>query len=66
MWLSLFNVPYCPEYNSIELVFSKVKSILRKKSNNHITNNLLKNLKNSINKITENNLSNYYKKSLSF
>ena len=48
----IYNVPYCPEYNPIELVFSKFKSIIRKKIINNNTN-LIKNIKIAFNKITK-------------
>ena len=32
----LFNAPYSPEFNPIELVFSKVKNLVKTKKNNHI------------------------------
>jgi len=61
---ALFNVPYCPEYNPIEMTFSKIKLQIRQKNNNHILKNLLKNIKDSIHSITEMDLKNYFKKSL--
>lgn len=61
--IPLFNVPYCPEYNPIEMAFSKIKLQIRQKNNNHILKNLLKNIKDSISNITKNDLQNYFKKS---
>jgi len=60
----IFNVPYCPEFNPIEKVFSQIKHILKTKKNNQ--KELLTNIKKSFNKVTGNNLYNYYKKSLEF
>ena len=60
----IFNAPYCPEYNPIEKVFSKVKNLVRMKSNNKDPNKLKKNIRVALNKLTKNNLHNYFKKSL--
>ena len=60
----LFNVPYHPEFNPIEKIFSKIKTIVRFKKNNFIDNKLIRNIKNAFNKITENNLKNCFNKSL--
>jgi len=60
----IYNVPYSPEYNPIERVFSMIKYTLK---NTNYTNNTLKHY---INKafacINSNNLDNFYKKSLIF
>ena len=61
----IYNVPYCPEYNPIELVFSKFKSIIRKKIINNNTN-LIKNIKIAFNKITKKDLIKFYNYSLKF
>ena len=61
---ALFNVPYCPEYNPNEIIFSKFKFLIRQKANNHSLYLLTKNIKCSINEINKNNLNNYFKKSL--
>src|SRR6202023_2751294 len=58
----LYNVPYCPEHNPIERVFSKLKYILRTKKND-TKESLLKNLNNAMNRITNNDLQNFYEKS---
>ncbi len=58
----IYNAPYCPEYNPIENVFSKVKILLRKKTNNEIK--LLTNIEKCFNKITKNDLKNYFINSL--
>jgi len=60
----IFNAPYCPEYNPIEKVFSKVKNLVRMKSNNNDPNKLKKNIRIALNKLTKNNLHNYFIKSL--
>jgi transposase len=62
----LYNVPYCSELNPIEMVFSKVKSIVHKKDNNENSQKLQKNIKNGFNKITQENLKGYYENSLPF
>ena len=59
----LFNAPYTPEYNPIEHVFSKIKSILRTKNNN-THKQIHKNVKLSFNQINKIELNNYYNKSL--
>lgn len=56
----LFNVPYCPELNPIEKVFSKSKHIVRSFDNNGNERNLFKNIKYSLEKITSNDLNNFY------
>ena len=62
----LYNVPYCSEYNPIEMVFSKVKSMVHKRTNNTELINLHKNIKYGFNKIIKSNLVGYYNKCLSF
>jgi transposase len=62
----LYNVPYCSELNPIEMVFSQVKSIVHKKDNNENSQKLQNNIRNGFNKITQENLKGYYKKSLTF
>lgn len=58
----IYNVPYCPEFNPIERVFSKTKNIVK---NNVITNDNLKlNIIDAFNKITSSDLNNYFLKSL--
>lgn len=60
----IYNVPYCPEYNPIEKVFSEVKAIIRKK---YITNsNITKIITKSFSKVKKRNIKQYFKKSLSF
>lgn len=61
----IYNVPYCPEYNPIELIFSKFKSIVKKK-NNETSIKLLKNIEISFKKILKRDLVNCYKHSLNF
>jgi transposase len=60
----LYNVPYLSELNPIELCFSKVKSIVRKRNNNENKNKLFDNIKHGFNKISKNDLYGYYCKSL--
>jgi len=62
----LYNVPYCSEFNPIEMVFSKVKSMVHKRTNNTELIGLHKNIKYGFNKITKSNLMGYYNKCLSF
>lgn len=62
----VFNVPYSPEYNPIEMIFSKLKASIRKKSNNKNANGLLNNIRISINKIKQIDLENCYRKALTF
>lgn len=62
----LYNVPYCPEYNPIEKVFSKFKEEIRKRTNEIKEERLQIKIKKSLNKITKNNLINFYKSSLNF
>jgi transposase len=59
----IFNAPYSPEYNPIELLFSKLKHLIRKKSNNYIFDKLIKNIKLSFKKIKKVDINNYYKHS---
>ena len=73
----IYNVPYMPEFNPIEHVFSlkvqtdslceqsKIKNYIRKKENNTIAE-LKKNIENAIKIITEKDLNNYFKHSLEF
>lgn len=62
----VFNVPYSPEYNPIEMVFSKIKTLIRKKSNNKLPKNLLNNIRIAINKIKSIDLKHFYEKALPF
>lgn len=59
-----FNAPYSPEFNPIELVFSKVKYIVRTKNKNG--KNLKKHILQSLKQLTRTNLNNYYNRSLHF
>ena len=56
----LYNVPYSPEYNPIEMVFSKSKYIVR----NNWKRNILDNIYESIKNITPTDWKSFYKKSL--
>ena len=58
----LFNVPYYPEFNPIEMVFSKVKYLVRNRPDNN--KELLENIKKAFKKVTKNNLFNYFTHSL--
>ena len=60
----LFNAPYSPEFNPIEKIFSKIKTIVRYKNNNNNEHILLKNIHSAFKKITKTNLDNCFKKSL--
>lgn len=61
----IYNIPYSPEFNPIEMVFSKFKSIIAKKDNS-VYEKIIKNIKYAFNKITKNNLEKFYEKSLIF
>lgn len=61
----IYNVPYCPEYNPIEMIFSKVKRIINSKNNNGNEKQLKSNIINAFNKVTINDLSNCYSHSFS-
>ncbi len=56
----LFNVPYSPEYNPIEIMFSKLKKLVRDNTNNHNLSSLTFNIVSSLNKITPHNLNNFF------
>jgi len=60
----LYNVPYLSELNPIEMCFSKVKSIVRKRHDNENNNKLVKNIKYGFNKIYKSDLHGYFCKSL--
>ena len=62
----LYNAPYCPEYNPIEKVFSKIKSYIRTKSNNGDPVNLKYNIVKSLKSVRMKDLRNFYKSSLEF
>lgn len=63
----IYNVPYSPQYNPIEKVFSKLKFLVKQEN---LYNKNLQQMEQTIQKkykwITKNNLSNFYKKSLTF
>ena len=61
----IYNVPYCPEYNPIEMVFGKFKSIIKRKDNSNQTK-LYRNIHASFKKILKRDLRNFYKKSFTF
>lgn len=60
----LYNVPYSPEFNPIEHIFSILKNTIRKQSTNSNSVKLKININNALNKITENCITNCYIKSL--
>lgn len=60
----IYNVPYSPEYNPIEVIFSKVKRIIKSKNNSN-DKILKKNVHSSFKKVTLNDLSNCYSHSFS-
>ena len=60
----LFNAPYCPCFNPIEKVFSKIKQLVRMNHNNTDPDKLKKNINKSLKKITRCNLQKYFKSSL--
>jgi len=57
----IFNVPYHPEFNPIESVFSKSKRIVNTNLDND--KNLLKNIDNSFKRIRKRDLKNFYNNS---
>ena len=60
----IYNIPYTPEFNPIEQMFSKLKYLLRK---SNITNkNILKNITSSLGKINSNDLNGYFNNSFKF
>ena len=60
----IYNVPYTPEYNPIEMIFSKVKRIIKSKNNSN--ERILKNnIYNSFKRVTLSDLSNCYSHSFS-
>lgn len=58
----IYNVPYSPETNPIEMVFSKIKSYV-KKEDNSTQQKLFNNIEAGIKTITSRDLQNYFKKS---
>ena len=60
----IYNVPYSPENNPIEMVFSKVNLLVKKKRTNDIVNNLKRNIINGFKKITKHDLTGYFNHSL--
>ncbi len=61
----LFNVPYSPEFNPIEIMFSKLKKLVRDCTNNNKINSLTTNIINCLKNITSNNLNNFFKHAIS-
>ena len=62
---NLFNVPYSPEYNPIELMFSKHKKIVKDMFPNNSIDLLQKNIIKAFQFITSNNLFKFFIHSLS-
>ena len=60
----IYNIPYTPEYNPKEQVFSKLKYLLR--ISNLTNENTLENIKLSLNKITTSELEGYFRNSFKF
>lgn len=58
----IYNVPYSPETNPIEMVFSKIKNYV-KKEDNSTKQKLFQNIINGIKTITSKDLQNYFKNS---
>ena len=58
----IYNVPYMPEYNPIEKVFSKIKPIIAKKKNNEKSKEINKNIIKALKKVSEKDLKNFYVK----
>lgn len=61
----LYNVPYSPEFNPIEKVFSKFKNTMRNKNNNNIMK-LKTNISKCLKRITKLDLHNFFVSSLTF
>ena len=59
----IFNVPYTPEFNPIEKVFSVFKNNIKKKDNS-LVKNLKNNIKEGFRLIKKKYLINFYNKSL--
>jgi transposase len=58
----LYNVPYSPETNPIEMVFSQIKSFVKKRTNN-TEKQLRNNINRAIKRVNKDNLKNYFNKS---
>ena len=58
----IYNIPYTPETNPIEHVFSDIKKYIRNESINN--SNIIAKIRNSINTIKKKNLQSYFIKSL--
>ena len=56
----LFNVPYSPEFNPIEIMFSKLKKIVRDCNNNNNIKQLSLNITNAMSSITTNDFINFF------
>jgi transposase len=61
----LFNVPYSPEYNPIEIMFSKLKKLVKDYKLNNKLDTLTTNIVNSMKYITSSNLTNFFNYSFS-
>ena len=60
----IYNIPYTPEFNPIEQMFSKLKYLLRK--SNLTNNNIIKKIDLSLDKINSNDLNGYFRNSFKF
>lgn len=60
----IYNVPYSPEYNPIERVFSIIKPIIKK--SNYTNNTIIKYIKKTFSMVKSIDLEKFYKKSLIF
>ena len=56
----LFNVPYSPEFNPIEIMFSKLKKLVKDNKNNSNLGSLTLNITNAMDKITSQNLHKFF------
>lgn len=61
----IYNAPYTPEYNPIEILFGKLKSNIRKSINNSYKK-LYKIIKSTFKNIKKTELNNYYRHSFTF
>ena len=60
----IFNVPYSPEYNPIEIMFSKLKKLVKDYTDNNKIKILELNIIDSLIKITSKDLNNFFNYSL--
>jgi transposase len=60
----VYNVPYSPELNPIELLFNELKTYLRNEGINN--NDTINKINKAFQNVKRNNLKQYFKKALSF